>query len=82
PSTSTVIRWIRRYIENDYNLLNIYKVKIGNRFFRFSPEMEQIISNTIEQIIKDKNIALTHKNIQIYIYQKMLEHDIQENPPS
>lgn len=27
PSTSTVIRWIRRYIENDYNLLNIYKVK-------------------------------------------------------
>ncbi|EMU25422.1 Mu transposase C-terminal domain-containing protein, partial [Acinetobacter baumannii] len=48
----------------------------------FSPEMEQIISNTIEQIIKDKNIALTHKNIQIYIYQKMLEHDIQENPPS
>lgn len=82
PSTSTVIRWIRRYIENDYNLLNIYKVKVGNRFFRFSPEMEQIISNTIEQIIKDKNIALTHKNIQIYIYQKMLEHDIQENPPS
>ncbi|MDR8295097.1 transposase, partial [Acinetobacter baumannii] len=62
-----MIRWIRRYIENDYNLLNIYKVKIGNRFFRFSPEMEQIISNTIEQIIKDKNIALTHKNIQIYI---------------
>lgn len=82
PSTSTVIRWIRRYIENDYNLLNVYKVKVGNRFFRFSPEMEQIISNTIEQIIKDKNIALTHKNIQIYIYQKMLEHDIQENPPS
>lgn len=82
PSTSTVIRWVRRYLENDHNLLNLYKEKPGNKYFRFSALMEQIIFNAIDEVINDKKLALTVQNIEDSINRKMLEQDINEEPPS
>ena len=82
PSTSTVVRWVRRYLENDHNLLNLYKERPGNKYFRFTAQMEQIIFSAIDEVINDETLALTVQNIEVSINQKMLEQDMKEEPPS
>ena len=57
PSFSTVARWMKSYIESNYNplsLLSFHKRK-GNRTLRFEPGVEQIIIEQIKEDYLSKN---------------------------
>ena len=63
PSSRSVMRWIKLYLDNDKDLYALNKFKVGNTFLRFNIEIEQIgklysdkIANSFSGIHFSKNI--------------------------
>ena len=49
PSSRSVMRWIKLYLDNDKDLYTLNKFKVGNTFLRFNIEIEQIITLAIKE---------------------------------
>ncbi|WP_213159152.1 DDE-type integrase/transposase/recombinase [Pseudomonas aeruginosa] len=74
PSTSTVAKWVRAYLDNGQSSLSPKK-KPGNRTLRFSPEIETLIHEAIESeyLCKEKRNCL---DVLAYIVGKLYERGI------
>jgi len=82
PSSRTVIRWIKQYLQTNSNLLSLHKNRPGNKFLRFSPEIELLIANAIENVYLNTKEHRTSLDVLAYVLGKMLEKNIQCTPPS
>ncbi|HAV5768655.1 TPA: transposase [Acinetobacter baumannii] len=82
PSSRTVIRWTKQYLQSNSNLLSLHKTHSGNKFLRFSPEIELLISNTIAEVYLNTKEYRTSSDVLACILGKMLENNISCTPPS
>lgn len=75
PSPRTVARWIHQYRRSHHNMLSLSTQLSGNRTLRFSPEVYQILSRSIEEVYL-KPEHRTSKDVQANMLGKFLEQNI------
>ncbi|WP_180104101.1 Mu transposase C-terminal domain-containing protein [Acinetobacter sp. YH12134] len=81
PSSRTVIRWIKRFIEEE-KFLTDFKHNQGNRSLRFSPDVVAILKKGIFEIFLKPAERRSAKDVEAYVVSQMLEKGIYSRPPT
>ncbi|BAP35773.1 hypothetical protein AS4_08330 [Acinetobacter guillouiae] len=78
PSPRTVARWIFKYKSYSHNKLFLKNERKGNHSLRFSPEIYQILNETIEEVYLKPEFR-TSKDIHATMLGKLVERGISLN---
>lgn len=78
PSPRTVARWIFKYKSYSHNKLFLKNERKGNHSLRFSPEIYQILNQTIEEVYLKPEYR-TSKDVHATVLGKLVERGISLN---
>lgn len=76
PHPRTVMRWTKQYLENGNDIFALNRFHTGNKFLRFPPELESLITRGIEEEYLGYKEHRTADDVIKNIKAKMLEQNI------
>ena len=79
PNPRTVMRWVEVYLDAGKDLYALNKFRTGNKFLRFSIEIEEIIQKAIQERFLAEQEKVSCEDVYDYVKNNMINKNIDLN---